>query len=431
MQSYPLSLNGSVPATSIGVDADLFVYESGENGLRKNLLTYSDQFENAAWIKQGAATVVANADNTNTMEELSDPGGTAAYIYQNAITSANKVYTFSTYMKAGTSPFSRIYIVNAALTVIIAGLNITWTGGVPTIDYNTPGMNLSVVDAGDSIYRITLTFNSGIYTSLSTLIYSDPNGTRNVYLRDAQLEEGPKATKTIKSVATPGTSTDGDTRILVKPENGAEIILKPGQRFRIVEKASRWFVRSYDSISPINGSVIIGSGEFEDSNTANTFKLDGTFTNSVNVNNTPAQRIPVTLDTTQVLNIAGTTVQYTNSFADTNTADQTAQVVFSPASNPNGAYVELIEVSILESNGTSNQTGITFVAKSSAPSTQIDGDVIFALETPEYQGTAKRSINEKQSIRIKIPAGKGLYYTQASTTFAPSKVKKTVLYTLL
>ena len=174
-----------------------------------NLLTYSEQFDNAAWVKQGASAVFPNLatspDGNNTMDRLVDPGATAAYIYQNTLVSTSTVCTLSIYMKAGTSPFSRIYVTNAALTVIIAGLEITWTGGVPTISYNIPGINLSVIDVGGSIYRLTLTFNSGVYSSVSILLYSNPNSTGDVYIWGAQLEQSSTASTYIKSVGYNGT----------------------------------------------------------------------------------------------------------------------------------------------------------------------------------------------------------------------------------
>lgn len=67
-----------------------------------------------------------------------------------------------------------------------------------------------------------------------------------------------------------------EQRIIVKPEVGNEIVLRPGQQFRLTQQSGCWFVRSYDGTSAIAGIVIIGSGEFYDSNTKNTFKFDST-----------------------------------------------------------------------------------------------------------------------------------------------------------
>lgn len=71
-------------------------------------------------------------------------------------------------------------------------------------------------------------------------------------------------------------ASPAEARIIVKPENGSEIILKPGQSFRIKGNCSRWFVRSFDGVSTILGNVIIGSGYFLDNGVVGTVSiLDG------------------------------------------------------------------------------------------------------------------------------------------------------------
>ncbi|MFZ6748041.1 hypothetical protein [Undibacterium sp. Ren11W] len=88
-------------------------------------------------------------------------------------------------------------------------------------------------------------------------------------------------------------SSAGDTRIKVKPDNGAEIILKPGQRFRISEgRAQIWYVSSYDGVSVINGNLIVGSGDFGD---AATFANQATIVNNASQPIFQTQVPPVSL----------------------------------------------------------------------------------------------------------------------------------------
>lgn len=199
---------------------------------------------------------------------------------------------------------------------------------------------------------------------------------------------------------------------------GNSLLLLPGQSYRLPDEEkipNFWKITNLLGAEAITGRVLVGEGEFVDSNTNNIFKLDATFANNVTVNNTTANRVPVTLDTNQVLNIAGNTVTYTNSFSDSGFAAQTAQVIFTPAANVNGAYLELVEV-------VSKQAGyeITLIAKNSPPINDTDGDILFS----SYMSQAQ---NITQSLRIKIPAGKGLYLNQAAGIVN----RKTVLYTLL
>lgn len=124
-------------------------------------------------------------------------------------------------------------------------------------------------------------------------------------------------------------------------------MLRPGQQFRLKQRSGRWFVRSYDGSSAIAGTIIIGDGEFFDSNTNNTVTLDATFANNVTVQNTGANPIPVDLTNTAVeikndggnpIPVSGTvsTVEgamtYTNSHV-TNAPTNVAIQVFSAASN--------------------------------------------------------------------------------------------------
>lgn len=214
---------------------------------------------------------------------------------------------------------------------------------------------------------------------------------------------------------------------------GNSLLLLPGQSYRLPDSEkvpNSWKVTNLLGAEVITGRLLVGEGEFVDSNTNNIFKLDATFANNVTVNNTTANRVPVTLDTTQILNVAGNTVQYTNSFSNASILALTAQVIFSPAANVNGAYVEFIEVGLSNGIVLSDSQIINIIAKNSAPANQDDGDVVFTAVGPSSNGGTVGfvPVNITQSIRIKIPAGKGLYLNQTSCN---GYSRKTVLYTLL
>jgi hypothetical protein len=92
----------------------------------------------------------------------------------------------------------------------------------------------------------------------------------------------------------------GDNRISVMPAGGGEIILKPGQSFRITKQTDVWYVQAYDSASTITGNFNIGSGDFKDSATS---------TNQVTVVNNSSQ--PVTtapVAAVSITNIAPSTI---------------------------------------------------------------------------------------------------------------------------
>lgn len=241
------------------------------------------------------------------------------------------------------------------------------------------------------------------------------------------------------------TPDTGDLRIIVKPDTGGEIVLRPGQRFRLAPgaTATNWNVKANDAAVTITGNLIIGAGEFDDANTLNTFKLDGTFTNTVKVNNTTAERVPVSLDVAQTqpvsivgtVNVAGQTVNYTHSWSDAAIAAQVAQVIIAPSANVNGAYIEFAEFSC--AGGTSGTQAAAYIgaliAKAGvAPVSSTDGDVVMAAVMSQTVVNSTNGptgqLTQKLGARIKLAAGKGLYLNQngnGATAF------KTVLYTIL
>lgn len=212
----------------------------------------------------------------------------------------------------------------------------------------------------------------------------------------------------------------GEMRVKVRPDNGGEIVLRPGQRFRNPNRVRAWNITSYTGIEAVEGSFIIGEGEFEDSNIINTFKLDGTFSNTVTIdnttdnrvpvsisdvriNNTTAQRVPVTLDPSQPLNVSGNIMAYTHSFAVI--GPQAAGVplqLLAAANNVNGAILNRFEAIMQPSS----QMVAALLAKATAPINSVDGDVIWM----SVVGTGLGKYAMEVGNQVKIPAGKALWY---------------------
>lgn len=263
-----------------------------------------------------------------------------------------------------------------------------------------------------------------------------PNQTQKIGAQGRYIYYYAGSTPLIAGGATPAAA--GNQAIKVQAgQSGNTILLMPGQSYRLDEadKApSEWIVTNFKGAEIITGQVLVGEGDFQDSNTSNTsyVKLDATFANNVKVTNDTGSRVPVSLDTTQTLNVnvAGTSVQYTNAWADSTVAAANGQVIFTPAANVNGAWIEFAQVAI--TNNQSQQAGVSLIAKSAAPAGFTDGDVIMNVACAGVNNTAAvqfNHINEVLPIRVKIPAGKGLYFSQG--VGVPDRCLKTVLYTLL
>lgn len=434
MQSYPLKLTAAASARVLHAAANLFVYESAAAKTRTNVLLRTEEFDNAAWQKTRATAVPAPA--------VLSPFGTAAVEKLVEDTSANSTHNVlqrPTGLAPGRWTFS-VYAKAAERTVIqmgmwdgVTGRNASFNLATGQIVYQDSGVTSKIVDAGDGWYRCIMTrdiaasfFDALIYLGNGTDTYTG-NGASGAYIFGAQAEVGENATPYMRSGVDRGYSDEYENRIIVKPDNGNDIVLRPGQRFRVPpgERANQWQVRSFDGTTDIEGSVIIGSGEFEDSNTNNRFKLDASFANSVQVtnntsqrvpvtldtaqtlpvslssiqiNNTTAQRVPVTLDPAQVLNTSDATVSYNKSWAH-NTANAGAVAIVTAAENVNGAILRAF-------NCSGNSGGyVAVLAKATAPANFVDGDLLFLTQ----EGANTPAPTAKLDQQIVVPAGRGIW----------------------
>jgi hypothetical protein len=125
-----------------------------------NLLTYSEQFDNAAWAKD-SATVSANSiiapDGTLTADALvENTGSTFPVIYVNAGISltSGTAYTGSVYLKANGRNFVAVYFQTA---------NFPNSGRIAWFDLSTQatqfesGVTGTITSVGNNWYRCTIT----------------------------------------------------------------------------------------------------------------------------------------------------------------------------------------------------------------------------------------------------------------------------------
>jgi hypothetical protein len=90
-------------------------------------------------------------------------------------------------------------------------------------------------------------------------------------------------------------------------------------------------------------------------------------------------------------------------------AANTAETVFTPAANANGAILHSAQ---LYSFHASLLTGCCLLAKTTAPASIVDGDSILSPDSGSiFTGAVNQSASLKNPVRI--PAGKGLYFISA------------------
>jgi len=178
-----------------------------EGGIR-NLLNYTEQFDNGYWSKGSNSTLTPNAivapDGTQTADALTNIGSSgSSFIGVQTIGTSGKGYTVSVYAKAGTN--NTIRIGNVSSTVSACWFNLT-DGTIGTD--NGAGNTSSIQDVGNGWYRCTRYFASWavggtelfVGNSLVDGSFQPPSTPKNVYLWGAQLEEATEASNYQKVV---------------------------------------------------------------------------------------------------------------------------------------------------------------------------------------------------------------------------------------
>lgn len=237
---------------------------------RANLLTYSEQFDNAAWIK-GDTTVTANAttapDGSSNADKLLESATTTQhYIVIPYTDGVGTTLTLSAYFKAAERTFVLLQLSDNATGSANVLVNLSTsstavsTGGPFSLPIPT------VMAVGNGWYRCTLTTTrtgagtAWPYISISTgggPSYAG-DGTSGLYIWGAQLEAGAFATSYIP------TTTASVTR-------GADVASMTGANF------SSWYNQG-------EGSVIIDFDSVGSLSSSGRIPLsisDATFNNSI------------------------------------------------------------------------------------------------------------------------------------------------------
>jgi hypothetical protein len=183
-------------------DAARGIYGIEPFGGRRNLLTFTEQFDNASWTKQNCTILTNTAtapDGTSTADKIQETAVTAAFSVGVAPTMAlSTTHTLSVYMKAAERSFGVLNIFTGAASCW------TWydlvSGTVGTVG---SGATASISSVGNGWYRCVLTIataasgspNVAMWpaTANNALTYAGTLGS-GILIWGAQLETGSTAT---------------------------------------------------------------------------------------------------------------------------------------------------------------------------------------------------------------------------------------------
>jgi hypothetical protein len=200
---------GSTPVTAVEQPVRLMRDRSGRGNdatapndasrpvlrARYNLLTFSEQFDNASWTKTGT-TVSANAavapDGTTTADKWQETAGGIGHVINQSISVVTGTqYTFSVYAKAD----ENIYVGLFGLKNSVGKFFNLSTGAVGNNIGSAPA-SASIEALGNGWYRCSITDTETATTNRSFEIYSSKDGTNwdysgtlddGIYIWGAQL----------------------------------------------------------------------------------------------------------------------------------------------------------------------------------------------------------------------------------------------------
>jgi hypothetical protein len=191
---------------------------------RTNLLTYSEQFNDAAWTKTNSSITANTAvapDGALTGDALIENTATSEHVLiQTATTASNSARSFSVYAKAsGRSVIRLLFDRDAGFTDYCLAIFDLASGTVVSASNAGTGSGAAgtIVAVGNGWYRCTLTGTPSTTagTTLRNIVYLQAtsgggtgytgNGYSGVFIWGAQLEAGAFPTSYIQTVASQAT----------------------------------------------------------------------------------------------------------------------------------------------------------------------------------------------------------------------------------
>jgi hypothetical protein len=285
----------------------------------QNLLTYSNDFSQTAWVKYLVSLTSGQSGYNGSNDAwLIEKSGAFGNIYRNV--SVSGVYTWSVYAKAGSFDFLALRFRNTSNNYRTAYFDLS-NGTLGSVDSNI--IKHTIQDVGSGWYRCQITFNDPAINQV--LIYpSDVNnginnsGTGNIYIQDAQLEQGLVARDYIETTTTAiyGGITDNVPRLDYTDSSCPALLLEP-QRTNIVPHSEYVNGMTLQNISATANATISPEG------VGNAYEVEPTGTGFKTIGNF----VPVTASSKYTISFFYKNVDHKNiGFYDNNTSGSEIQI---------------------------------------------------------------------------------------------------------
>jgi len=150
---------GSTALPYVATTSSIFLPPSYNSTTPKNLLGFTQEFDNAAWTK-GSLTVSANTTATtdplggNTADKLQETAATAEHYILETVTASAAQYTATVYLKAAERTWASVYLVTAGVAPTWFNLAADGSGGVGTV---ASGVTATSQYIGNGWYRCSIT----------------------------------------------------------------------------------------------------------------------------------------------------------------------------------------------------------------------------------------------------------------------------------
>ena len=213
-----------------------------ESEARTNLLTYSSEFDNAAWTKINSVTIDDNVviapDGTLTGDKLVESTSTGSQLVLQSFTSlSGTTYSASVFVRKADRGFALVYLANGFPD---SGISINLTTGEVTTAIGSP-INPASEDFGNGWFRVSFSETADVTTPGASLnVYASVDGvwanrqyagdgTSGVYIYGAQFEEastpssyiptsGSTVTRSADSITVPSAKMPWPTPNVIGPE---------------------------------------------------------------------------------------------------------------------------------------------------------------------------------------------------------------------